>query len=114
MTRLWTGKGDDLIKSYAGNDSVNGEGGNDVMVGGAGSDHFFFNLGGKGGTDIVKDFDAKGGGENQDYIATDFEEVLSIEQVGDDLVLDYGDGNTLTLLDVDKSDFSQADFHVPV
>jgi hypothetical protein len=84
------------------------------MTGGSGSDHFFFTHDGKGGTDVITDFDAKGGGDNQDYIATSFEEVLSIKQVGDDLVLDYGDGDTLTLLDIDKSDFGKSDFHIPI
>lgn len=110
----WAGKGNDVIKAMGGNDSVNGEGGNDIMTGGSGSDHFFFMHEGKGGTDIITDFDAKGGVGNQDFIATDFEDVLSIKQVGDDLVLDYGDGDTLTLLDIDKSDFNKNDFHVPI
>jgi Ca2+-binding RTX toxin-like protein len=110
----WAGKSNDVIKAFGGNDSVNGEGGNDIMTGGSGSDHFFFTHDGKGGTDVITDFDAKGGGDNQDYIATSFEEVLSIKQVGDDLVLDYGDGDTLTLLDVDKSDFGKSDFHIPI
>jgi Ca2+-binding RTX toxin-like protein len=110
----WAGKGNDLIKAFGGDDSVNGEGGNDVMIGGAGSDHFFFMHDGKGGNDVVKDFDANGGGDLQDYIAAEFEDVLSIKQVGDDVVLNFGDGNTLTLLDTDKSDIKQDDFHIPI
>lgn len=106
----WGGNGDDRIFALDGNDTVNGEGGDDKMTGGGGSDVFFFMYDGKGGKDVVTDFDATGGDENQDYIEGDFEAVLSIKQVGDDLVLDYGDGNTLTLLDVDKSDFGKADF----
>jgi Ca2+-binding RTX toxin-like protein len=110
----WAGGGNDRIRAFGGNDSVNGEGGNDVMTGGSGSDHFFFLHDDKGGQDVIKDFDAKGGGDNQDYIATGYDDVLSIKQVGDDVVLNYGDGNTLTLLDTDKSNISEADFHIPI
>lgn len=106
----WAGKGDDDIDARGGGDSINGELGDDTMTGGAGSDYFFFMQDDKGGTDVITDFDARGGGENQDYIAGGIDEVLSIKQVGDDLVLDYGGGNTLTLLDVDKSDFNGDDF----
>lgn len=110
----WGGKGNDVIKTFGGNDSVNGEGGNDIMTGGGGRDYFFFMHEGKGGKDVITDFDAKGGGDNQDYIATGFDDVLSIKQIGDDVVLDYGDGNTLTLLDTDKHDIGKADFDIPI
>lgn len=106
----WGGKGDDTIDGRGGNDSINGEGGDDRMTGGAGSDVFFFMQAGKGGTDVITDFDAKGGGDKQDYIAGSIDDVVSIKQVGDDLVLDYGGGNTLTLLGVDKSDVNGDDF----
>jgi Ca2+-binding RTX toxin-like protein len=106
----WAGGGNDKIKAFGGNDSVNGEAGDDIMTGGAGSDFFFFMHEDKGGKDVVTDFDAKGGGDNQDYVEGSIEDVLSIKQVGDDLVLNYGGGNTLTLLDVDKSDFNADDF----
>lgn len=110
----WAGKGGDRIFGRGGDDSINGEGGNDRMTGGAGSDHFFFMLDGKGGTDVITDFDAVGGGTNQDYIGADFDDVLSIKQVGDDVVLDFGGGNTLRLLDTDKSDIGKADFDMPI
>ena len=110
----WAGGGNDLVKAFGGDDSLNGQAGNDVMVGGLGSDHFFFMHEGIGGKDVIKDFDANGGGDSQDYIAADFEAVLSIKQVGDDVVLDFGDGNTLTLLDTQKSNISEADFHIPL
>jgi Ca2+-binding RTX toxin-like protein len=106
----WAGGGNDKTKAFGGNDSVNGEAGDDIMTGGAGSDFFFFMHEDKGGKDVVTDFDAKGGGDNQDYVEGSIEDVLSIKQVGDDLVLNYGGGNTLTLLDVDKSDFNADDF----
>ena len=110
----WAGSRDDRIKAFGGNDSLNGQGGDDRMTGGSGSDYFFFMHDGKGGKDVITDFDARGGGENQDYIATSFDDVLSIKQVGDDVVLNYGDGNTLTLLDTDKSDIGKADFDIPI
>ncbi|CAN7440233.1 hypothetical protein [Rhizobium sp. LjRoot254] len=111
---VWAGKGNDRLNGLAGNDSINGELGNDRMTGGAGRDYFFFLHDDKGGQDVIKDFDAKGGGDNQDYIATGYDDVLSIKQVGDDVVLNYGDGNTLTLLDTHKSDITAADFDIPI
>ena len=112
--KSWAAGGNDKIKAFGGDDSLNGEAGDDRMTGGGGSDFFFFMHEGKGGKDIVTDFDAKGGGDNQDYVEGSIEDVLSIKQVGDDLVLNYGGGNTLTLLDIDKSDFSADDFKFAV
>lgn len=105
-----TGNGNDRINGLGGDDSLNGQMGNDRMTGGGGSDFFIFIIEDGGGKDVVTDFDARGGGEKQDYIGGSIDDVLSIKQVGDDLVLNYGGGNTLTLLGVDKSDLSGADF----
>lgn len=110
----WAGKGDDRVNGLGGNDSINGELGDDKMTGGSGSDHFFFLFDGEGGKDVITDFDANGGGQSQDYIAAQFDDVLSIKQNGDDVVINFGDGNTLTLLDTDKSDIGESDFHMPL
>lgn len=110
----WTGGGHDVIDGKGGADSINGMAGNDVMTGGGGSDHFFFLHENKGGRDVITDFDAKGGGVNQDYIAADFDDVLSIKQVGDDVVIDFGFGDRLTLLDTKKGDINAADFDIPI
>lgn len=109
----WADGGNDVIKALGGADSINGMGGNDVMTGGGGSDHFFFLHEGKGGKDVITDFDATGGGNNQDYIAANFDDVLSIKQVGDDVVIDFGFGDTLTLLDMEKKLINEGDFHIP-
>lgn len=110
----WAGGGDDVIKGRGGDDSINGMGGHDTMTGGAGSDHFFFLQDGKGGRDTITDFDASGGGSNQDYIAADYDDVLSITQKGDDVVIDFGFGDKLYLLDTDRNDVGKADFHIPL
>lgn len=109
----WADGGNDVIKALGGADSINGMGGNDVMTGGGGSDHFFFLHEGKGGKDVITDFDANGAGNDQDYIAANFDDVLSIKQVGDDVVIDFGFGDTLTLLDTHKKDINVLDFDIP-
>lgn len=110
----WAGGGNDTIKAFGGDDSLNGEGGNDIMTGGGGSDHFFFMHDGKGGKDVITDFNADDLSAGHDFIAADPDDVLSMKQVGDDLVLNFGGGNTLTLLDTDKDDFGKSDFHIPI
>ena len=109
----WADGGKDVIKALGGADSINGMGGNDVMTGGGASDHFFFLHEGKGGKDVITDFDATGAGQDQDYIAANFDDVLSIKQDGDDVVIDFGFGDTLTLLDMEKNLINEGDFHIP-
>lgn len=108
------GAGKDLLMGFGGDDHLNGQGGNDRMTGGSGADHFYFLINDEpGGKDVITDFDAKGGGGNQDYIGADFEDVVSIKQHGQDVVIDFGGGDTLTLLDVKKAHISEADFNIP-
>jgi Ca2+-binding RTX toxin-like protein len=97
----------DKLYGEAGNDELWGGAGNDRMWGGPGSDHFIFGSG--DGKDIVVDFDAKGGGNKQDYVSVYEGDSFTIKRAGDDVVLNFGDGETLTLLDVKKADFTMAD-----
>lgn len=109
----------DLIASGTGNDTLIGRGGDDVlmsytghMTGGKGSDIFYFSAIGK---ITITDFDAVGGGGSQDYVffAKD-SETPRIFQDHHDTVLDFGHGDKVILLDVDRSEFSIADdFKVP-
>lgn len=108
------GGGNDVINGKGGADSLNGMKGNDTMTGGGGSDQFYFLFEGKGGRDVITDFDSKGGGDDQDYIMANFDDVLSIKQVGDDVVIDFGFNNRLTLLDTNKGSIGEADFHMPI
>jgi Ca2+-binding RTX toxin-like protein len=112
------GGGADSLDGGIGKDKLFGDGGNDYifggadadrMTGGGGSDSFYFTSG--YGKDTIVDFDAKGGGNKQDYLSLDMGEAFTVKKSGDNTVLDFGDGETLTLLDVKRADFSEADIH---
>lgn len=105
-----TGKGNDTINGGAGVDEIGGGKGKDVLTGGKGNDFFEFFKG--DGKDVITDFDAKGGEGKQDLILETFEsrKDIKIEKHGHDVVIDFGDGSTLTLLDTKRSDISMDDF----
>jgi Ca2+-binding RTX toxin-like protein len=105
---LASGMGNDRIFGGKGADYLDGGRGNDRLNGGVGSDHFSF--GKFYDRDVVVDFDAVGGGRKQDYINAQFDDLVSKKQVGDDVVLDFGNGDTLTLLGVNRADVTRADF----
>lgn len=107
--------GGDVIKGGDGADLISGGKGDDTLTGNGGSDIFVFATG--EGFDRIKDFDAKGGGSDQDYIGigSDIFDTLLIVQVGDDTVIRFLGSQSITLLDVDASKVGEADFvEVPV
>ena len=99
--------GADKILGGVGNDHITGGRGDDKLWGGKGSDIFFFQPG--HGHDKIYDFDAKGGGEKQDYIAlppgAEYEEVRQ----GKNLLLDFGDDGSILLIGVKAKDFDGHD-----
>lgn len=99
--------GDDTLDGRGGEDWLWGRAGTDRETGGGGRDYFMFNETGE--LDIITDFDARGGGDRQDYIATNLDYV-SITQKGDHTIIDFGDGNRMKLLDVDASLVTVDDF----
>jgi hypothetical protein len=101
--------GGDKILGGKGRDLIDGEAGNDRLTGGPGSDTFFFQPG--MGKDIVTDFDALGGGLKQDYLNLPFDAEFTEIPKGKNLVLDFGDGDTLTLLGVKERDFGLEDIN---
>lgn len=105
-----TGKGNDIIDAGAGADEIGGGKGKDVLTGGKGNDFFEFFKG--DGKDVITDFDGVGGLGKQDFILKTFESKhdISIEKSGHDVVVDFGDGSTLTLLDTKRMEISMADF----
>ena len=103
---LYGGMQDDSISGLEGNDTLFGGKGDDKLRGGSASDTFQF--GQFNDRDTILDFDAIGGGIRQDHLEL-FGEIKSIKQSGADLVIDLGGGDTLTLLDVDKHDFTKGD-----
>lgn len=103
------GAGKDTLKGSKSNDTLIGGTEHDVLAGGAGSDSFQFELG--DGKDTITDFDAVGGGKKQDYLllAAGMEYTEKSVHNGRDTLLNFGDGQTITLLHVKASDFSDAD-----
>lgn len=104
--------GKDRLSGGNGNDAIDGGRGNDILTGGAGADRFVFS--GNFGRDRISDF--LQGGDTIDLRGvasiTSFRDLTRnhLSTSGEDLRIDAGGGNTITLLDVDRSDLSASDF----
>lgn len=115
--KLFGNDGDDLIRAGSGNDKLYGGNGDDDMRGGTGKDDFIFKDGTEGiGQDIIRDFNAKNNAEDISLKGvaeiTDFTDLKTnhMSQVGKNVVIDAGDGNSITLIDVDINHLHAADF----
>lgn len=113
--RIDGGVGDDAIDGLAGADTLIGETGADTMTGDADSDQFWFFVG--DGADVITDFSA--GAATDDVIrlfgrgaAVDtLTEVLALStQVGADVVINFGGGDTITLQNVTLASLDASDF----
>lgn len=100
-------QGDDILLGRGGNDTLTGGVGRDRLTGGSGEDKFVFEEG--FGRDVITDFDADPAG-GQDHIDASFPGAMAISQVGKDTVINFGDGDRLTLLKVDASTIDATDF----
>ena len=104
------GSGNDRLEGGSGNDRLDGGSGADRLWGGAGRDVFEFEVG--DGRDIVEDF--QDGLDRIDFDDFNFQsaaEVLSYaDQVGDDVVFDFGTDGRLMLRSIDLSDLGAGDF----
>ncbi len=106
--------GADTLDGRGGDDILEGGAGDDVMTGGAGDDSFVFADG--HGRDTITDFLAgSAGGDVIDLrrltAAAGFTDVMAAAaQVGDDTVIDFGDGNSIALLGVDATQLEEQDF----
>ncbi len=106
--------GADTLDGRGGDDTLEGGAGDDVMTGGAGDDTFVF--ADDHGRDTITDFVAgAAGGDVIDLrrltAAASFTDVMAaVAQVGDDTVIDFGDGNSITLLGVDATQLEEPDF----
>lgn len=98
---LFGGNGDDHLAGRAGADNLFGDRGDDTLTGGFGTDAFFFAQG--KGHDVVTDFDVSGPDHDIVHILTvnDF----SIVKHGHDVVITLDSGDSITLLDVRRSEF---------
>lgn len=112
--QLEGGTGNDKLFGNAGNDTLIGGKGNDLLVGGGGADMFVFADG--FGEDRVRGFNAT---KNREDI--DLSEVSAIrnfrdlsnnhmEQDGQHVRIDAGDGDVITLLNTDMGDLGNGDF----
>jgi hypothetical protein len=103
----------------SGNDVLIGSAGADTMTGNGGADAFAFKP--CNGADVVTDFSGHGG--QGDVIAldgfsfanfADLKQNASITDIGQDgehaTLIDFGGGNTITLVDVDPTHLTAADF----
>ena len=106
--------GADTLDGRGGDDTLEGGAGDDVMTGGAGDDTFVF--ADDHGRDTITDFLAgAAGGDLIDLrrlsAAAGFTDVMAAAaQVGGDTVIDFGDGNSITLLGVDSTQLEEQDF----
>lgn len=100
--------GNDVVKGKGGDDLISGDTGNDVMIGGAGQDQFQFDPG--DGKDRILDFDADNSDGKQDHIDADFSDVIGMKNVKGSAVLNFGNGDTLTLVGVLTTDIDSSDF----
>lgn len=105
------GKAANRLSGLGGNDTLNGHRGNDRLTGGTGSDTFIFDNG--YGSDIVRDFV-----HDIDLIRLtsmtgidDFDDLAGkMKQAGDDVVINFGDGDKLTIKNTVLGTLSEDDF----
>ena len=94
------GQGDDLIHGGSGNEWLSGDRGNDTISGGGGADIFHTFSG--AGVDVVTDFHQGEG----DRVQLDPGTTYTVNQVGADTVIDMGNGDQMTLQNVQLSTLS--------
>ena len=91
---------------------LSGGNGDDLLIGGGGLDRFIFSK----GDDVVRDFDAVNNREKIDLrkaaSITDFTDLMAqhLIQVGQNVVIDDLNGNTMTLNGVTLADLGADDF----
>lgn len=108
---IFGNQADNLIKGGKGDDFLDAYFGKDVLTGGKGVDTFYFNDG--YGKDEITDFE-----DGVDRIAPynhsatpDFNSLKQhMDQVGSDVVIDFGGGDVLTIDDIKLDKLSQNDF----
>ena len=98
------GSGDETIQGLGGNDTLGGGAGSDSLFGGAGVDTFLYDTSADG-ADVISDF--RGGSLGSEVIVLtdnnpDFDSFAEVQaaatQVGNNVIIDFGGGNTLTLV----------------
>ncbi|MDQ8728500.1 family 16 glycosylhydrolase [Bradyrhizobium sp. LHD-71] len=107
---------DNIIIGNTGRNMIDGGKGNDVLAGGGGADTFRIRAG--NGNEIVTDFKtgAGAGGDvlqlNETGFATAADVMAAMTQVGTDVVLTIGSGESITLQDTSIQDFTAANLNI--
>ncbi|MCJ9700535.1 beta strand repeat-containing protein, partial [Bradyrhizobium sp. SHOUNA76] len=104
--------GNDQLSGNSGNDALSGGAGNDGLNGGTGADIFVYATG--GGADVIGDF-LQADADKIDLTGVPGVSTLAdiqalATQQGSNTVIDFGNGSTLTLLNVTLSTLTAADF----
>ncbi|SDG39923.1 MULTISPECIES: matrixin family metalloprotease [Thalassobaculum] len=114
--KIYGGQDSDTISGGAGGDALYGNLGNDVLTGGDGYDYFYFTS--NGGSDTITDFTyftdylAVQANINGTGIATDADVIDRASQVGSDVVIDLGAGNSVTLSNYSTASLNVFDIYV--
>ena len=112
IENAYLGDGNDTVTGNTADNIFFGGRGDDILVGGAGDDIFVFGDG--DGNDSIGDFSAGSGpGDVIDLTGSSAVNTFSdlqASQVGDDAVIDLGQGDSITLLGVNPGDLHQDDF----
>lgn len=114
IDHLMGGSGNDTLIGRGGFDVLDGGAGDDILTGGSNADDFIFS--GAFGNDTITDFDANNDAEDIDLSGVasivNFSDLLTSHttQIGADVIINDGAGNTITLQNVDISDLNVADF----
>lgn len=114
---LFGGDGDNVIYGQGGDDRIVGGGGGDHLYGGSGADVFAFDS--RSGADVIFGFEIDGAGHDVFGVQTNVNGsgivnyatlVMHATDVGANLVIDLGGGNTVTLVGLHVADLSASLF----
>lgn len=114
--KIYGGQDNDTISAGTGNDTLYGNLGSDVLTGGDGYDYFYFTS--NSGNDTITDFTyfvdylAIQSNINGTGISGDADVIARASQVGSDVVVDLGSGNTVTLTNYSVTSLNTADIFV--
>ena len=108
---IYAGDGNDTVNTGDGDDIIYGGKGDDILNGGAGCDTYVFNIG--DGNDIVYDHHTYSSDVRNDRIK--FGEGITADSVNvrreeNNLILEYGSGDSVTVKDHFKSTFSSIEY----
>ena len=108
---LFGGTGDDIVSGDGGFDTISGGAGDDSLTGGGNWDVFEFSDG--FGNDTITDFDVTNSFEHIDLSGVSgvgsFSD-LTISAAGANTIIDFGDGNTITLIGVSDGSLTANEF----